>query len=108
MLTRIIFGFLLLQNAGRLKLQSSNVVFKNIKTGKVDQFPGEEVEKVQWLKRAKGFCLKIMLQNGQIHRFDGFKEAVSFSSVLVICHFVCCNFPKYSDTQNICCNHSKI
>ena len=65
------------QNPGRLKLQSSNVVFKNIKTGRVDQFPGEEVEKVQWLKRAKGFCLKIMLQNGQIHRFDGFKEAVS-------------------------------
>lgn len=61
-------------NPGRLKLQSSAVVFKNIKTGRVDQFPGDDVEKVQWLKRAKGFCLKIMLQNGQIHRFDGFKE----------------------------------
>lgn len=62
-------------NPGRLKLQSNNVVFKNIKTGKVDQFQGSEVERVQWLKRAKGYCLKIMLQNGQIHRFDGFKES---------------------------------
>ena len=52
-------------------------MFKNIKTGRVDQFSGEDIEKVQWLKRAKGFCLKIMLQNGQIHRFDGFKEGVS-------------------------------
>ncbi|KAJ8317329.1 hypothetical protein KUTeg_005233 [Tegillarca granosa] len=61
-------------NPGRLKLQSSNVIFKNTKTGKVDQFQSGDLEKVQWLKRARGFCLKIMLNNGTIHRYDGFKE----------------------------------
>lgn len=61
-------------NPGRLKLQSNSVVFRNIKTGKIDQFQGSEVEKAQWLKRAKGHCLKIVLENGQIHRFDGFKD----------------------------------
>ena len=53
------------------------MVFRNIKTGKIDQFQGSEVEKAQWLKRAKGHCLKIVLENGQIHRFDGFKDTVS-------------------------------
>ena len=52
-------------------------MFKNIKTGKVDHFDGDDVEKVNWLKRARGHCLKVMLKNGLIHRFDGFKEDVS-------------------------------
>jgi structure-specific recognition protein 1 len=29
---------------------------------------------VAWLKRAKGNCLKIVLKNGHIYRFDGFSE----------------------------------
>ncbi|XP_012942968.2 FACT complex subunit SSRP1 [Aplysia californica] len=61
-------------NPGRLKLQTGSVVFKNNKTGKVDQFQGGDVSKVQWLKRAKGYCLKFILTTGIIHRYDGFKE----------------------------------
>jgi structure-specific recognition protein 1 len=53
------------------------VIFKNSKTGKVDQFQSNDIEKCQWLKRARGYCLKIVLNNGTIHRYDGFKEAVS-------------------------------
>jgi len=62
-------------NPGRLKLQSGEVLFKNMKTGKVDQFPKEDIEKAQWLKRAKGYCLKFVLGSGHIHRYDGFKAA---------------------------------
>ncbi|KAL8591541.1 hypothetical protein ACOMHN_055508 [Nucella lapillus] len=61
-------------NPGRLKLQRNSIIFKNSKTGKVDQFQSSEVEKSQWLKRARGHCLKLMLKSGNIHRYDGFKE----------------------------------
>ncbi|CAG5125389.1 unnamed protein product [Candidula unifasciata] len=61
-------------NAGRLKLQRNSVNFKNVKTGKVDQFQSGDIRKAQWLKRARGHCLKFLLSNGAIHRYDGFKE----------------------------------
>ncbi|KAL4224373.1 FACT complex subunit ssrp1 [Mactra antiquata] len=62
-------------NPGRLKFQGNSIVFKNTKTGKVDQFQGTDIDKVKWLKRARGYCLKIVLHSGHIHRFDGFKES---------------------------------
>lgn len=62
-------------NPGRLKLQRNSVIFKNNKTGKVDQFQTADMSKAQWLKRARGHCLKLVLKNGAIHRYDGFKEA---------------------------------
>ncbi|XP_071178857.1 FACT complex subunit SSRP1-like [Mytilus edulis] len=61
-------------NPGRLKLQSNSVIFKNNKTGKVEQFTGMEVNTSEWLKRARGHCLKFRLNNGNVHRFDGFKD----------------------------------
>ncbi|KAL8589458.1 hypothetical protein ACOMHN_061669 [Nucella lapillus] len=62
-------------NPGRLKLQRNSVIFKNSKTGKVDQFQTSELQKSLWLKRARGHCLKMVLKTGHIHRYDGFKEA---------------------------------
>jgi hypothetical protein len=53
-------------------------VFKNTKTGRVDQFQGTDIDEVKWLKRARGYCLKIVLHSGHIHRFDGFKETVRY------------------------------
>lgn len=71
-----IINYCTLQNPGRLKLQSNSIIFKNNKTGKIDQYPGTDVEKVHWLKRARGHCLKFLLSSGTIHRYDGFKEGV--------------------------------
>ena len=71
-----------LQNPGRLKLQSNSVIFKNIKTGKIDQFQSTDVEKAQWLKRAKGYCLKLVLNNDTIQRYDGFKDTVSVTALM--------------------------
>ena len=67
---------LFVQNPGRLKLQRNSIIFKNNKTGKVDQFQSSELDKCQWLKRARGHCLKLVLKSGNIHRYDGFKETV--------------------------------
>ncbi|XP_052244926.1 FACT complex subunit SSRP1-like isoform X2 [Dreissena polymorpha] len=62
-------------NPGRLKFQANNIAFRNQKTGRQDQFQGTDIDKVYWLKRARGFCLKVLLHNGTIHRFDGFKDS---------------------------------
>ena len=62
---------------GRLKLQSDSIIFRNIKTGKNEQFSGSDIKSAQWLIRARGYCLKITLVNGTIHRFDGMRESVS-------------------------------
>ena len=55
------------------------MIFKNVKTGKVDQYNPDDVERINWLIRAKGYCLKFMLASGTIHRYDGFRDAVSSS-----------------------------
>lgn len=75
-------------HSGRLKLQSNMVVFKNLKTGVVEQFQATDVDKTSWLLRARGYCLKIMLKNGAIHRFDGFKESdfVKLAAFMTRCY----------------------
>jgi len=65
------------QNPGRLKLQSNSFIFKNLKTGIVTTVQTDDVESCMWLIRARGYCLKIVLGDGTIHRFDGFKDSVS-------------------------------
>jgi len=60
--------------AGKLKLASSAITFKNSKTGKLDQYQSNDVKAADWLKRARGFCLKLRLENDLIHRYDGFTE----------------------------------
>lgn len=61
--------------AGKLKLASSAITFKNSKTGKLDQYQSNDVKAADWLKRARGFCLKLRLENDLIHRYDGFTES---------------------------------
>jgi hypothetical protein len=63
-------------NAGKLKLQSNSITFKNNKTGKIDQYQSNEVKAADWLKRARGYCLKLRLESDYIHRYDGFIEGV--------------------------------
>ena len=75
-------GDFVLQNPGRLKLQGNNIVFRTAKTAISDQFQGTDVESVKWLKRARGYCLKMQLHSGHIYRFDGFKEGVCYPLIL--------------------------
>jgi len=55
-------------------------MFKNMKTGKLDQFSASDVEEAQWLIRARGHCLKLLMNNGNAQRYDGFRESVCSSS----------------------------
>nr|XP_002734443.1 PREDICTED: FACT complex subunit SSRP1-like [Saccoglossus kowalevskii] len=61
-------------NGGRLKLSKQGVVFKNKKTGVVEQVQATDMEKTKWLRAARGHELKLVMKNGSIFRYDGFKE----------------------------------
>ncbi len=56
---------------------SENVIFKNTKTGKTDQYTASEIKSVQWVQRARGYGLRITLINSTVHIIDGFRESVS-------------------------------
>ncbi|XP_022653198.1 FACT complex subunit Ssrp1-like [Varroa jacobsoni] len=57
---------------GRLKMTDQNIVFKNAKTGKVDQLNSGEVDSVEWQRLGAGYGMRIVLSGGAIHRFGGF------------------------------------
>lgn len=58
------------------------VIFKNNKTGKVEQIGGSDIESVHWQKFVGNCGLRIFLKNGTLHRFGGFKEGVSDQTLL--------------------------
>lgn len=54
------------------------MIFKNSRTGKVEQISASDMEVVNWQKLVGSWGLRIFLKNGTLHRFGGFKESVSF------------------------------
>ncbi|PIK56541.1 putative FACT complex subunit SSRP1 [Apostichopus japonicus] len=61
-------------NGGRLKLSSQGVLFKNNKTGIVEQIRAEDIEVGKWLRAARGYELKLFMKNGTVFKYDGFKD----------------------------------
>ncbi|XP_046830309.1 FACT complex subunit Ssrp1 [Vespa velutina] len=59
---------------GRLKLTDQHIIFKNQKTGKVEQISASDMEMVNYQKFIGTWGLRIFLKNGTLHRFRGFKE----------------------------------
>ncbi|GFY24494.1 FACT complex subunit SSRP1 [Trichonephila clavipes] len=59
---------------GRLKLTNQTIIFKNNKTGKVDQIQASEIESIKWQRLAAAQGLRIMLQGGIMYRFAGFAD----------------------------------
>ncbi|XP_003739893.1 FACT complex subunit SSRP1, partial [Galendromus occidentalis] len=59
---------------GKLKLTDQNIVFKNAKTGKVDQINNGEVESVFWQRLAGAYGLRIQTKNPSLYRFGGFQN----------------------------------
>ncbi|XP_058803231.1 FACT complex subunit Ssrp1 [Phymastichus coffea] len=59
---------------GRLKLTDQHLIFKNQKTGKVEQIPSSEMEMVNFQKFVGSWGIRIFLKNGMLHRFRGFRE----------------------------------
>ncbi|KAG8192979.1 hypothetical protein JTE90_028100 [Oedothorax gibbosus] len=60
--------------SGRLKLTNQAVIFKNSKTGKVEQIPAADVESISKQRVAATPGLRIMLNSGTMYRFTGFNE----------------------------------
>jgi structure-specific recognition protein 1 len=59
-----------------LKLTSNSIVFKNLRTGKVETLTKDEIENIKWMKRSRGYGLKFITKNDTTLRYDGFKDTV--------------------------------
>lgn len=51
------------------------IVFKNSKTGKVEQFQASEIDSAHFQNYVGSWGLRIFLKSGTLHRFAGFKES---------------------------------
>nr|CAG4650818.1 EOG090X02Z1 [Simocephalus serrulatus]SVE94132.1 EOG090X02Z1 [Simocephalus serrulatus] len=60
---------------GRLKLTDQSIVFKNSKTGKVEQISSSDIELVNWQRLAGAWGLRVFLRSGALHRYGGFKDS---------------------------------
>nr|SVE73448.1 EOG090X02Z1 [Daphnia atkinsoni] len=60
---------------GRLKLTDQSIVFKNSKTGKVEQISSSDIELVNWQRLAGAWGLRVFLKSGTLHRYGGFKDS---------------------------------
>lgn len=75
LVNELYFTFYFYQTPGRLKLTDQHLIFKNQKTGKVEQISASDMEMVNYQKFIGTWGLRIFLKNGTLHRFKGFKEA---------------------------------
>lgn len=66
-----------LQVPGRLKMTDQNIIFKNSKTGKVEQISANDIDLVNFQKFIGSWGLRVFMKNGTLHRYGGFKEGVS-------------------------------
>lgn len=60
---------------GKLKLTDQHIIFKNSKTGKVEQLNGSDIDTVHWQRLVGAWGLRISLKNGTLHRFGGLRES---------------------------------
>jgi len=70
----IVYTFSLFQAPGRLKFTDTHIIFKNAKTGKVEQVTGSDIDVVNWQRFAGQWGIRIFTKNGTLFRFGGFKE----------------------------------
>lgn len=61
-------------NVGRLKMTNQGVIFKNSKTGKVDNVQGSDVESIHWQRLASNCGIRIIMKSGTLYRFGGFVD----------------------------------
>lgn len=62
----------------RLKLSDQGIAYRNVKTGKLEQVAPNEIETINWQRIAGSYGFRIFSTNGNLYRFGGFKESVSF------------------------------
>ncbi|XP_053548252.1 FACT complex subunit SSRP1 [Bombina bombina] len=61
-------------NDGRLRLSRAGLMYKNNKTGKVENIASTDLAEGIWRRVALGYGIKILTQAGHVHKYDGFRE----------------------------------
>ncbi|KAE8752921.1 hypothetical protein FOCC_FOCC000266 [Frankliniella occidentalis] len=61
--------------AGKVKFTDQHIIFKNNKTGKVDQIVATDIDVANWHKLVGSWALRLFLKNGNLHRYTGFRES---------------------------------
>ncbi|XP_033153626.1 FACT complex subunit Ssrp1 [Drosophila mauritiana] len=61
--------------SGRLKMTEQNIIFKNTKTGKVEQISAEDIDLINSQKFVGTWGLRVFTKGGVLHRFTGFRDS---------------------------------
>uniref|UniRef100_A0A1B0D4W3 FACT complex subunit SSRP1 n=1 Tax=Phlebotomus papatasi TaxID=29031 RepID=A0A1B0D4W3_PHLPP len=59
---------------GRLKMTDQSIIFKNSKTGKIEQVNAADMDFVNFQRFVGTYGIRIFMKNGTLHRYSGFKE----------------------------------
>ncbi|KAM8924231.1 FACT complex subunit SSRP1 isoform 2-T2 [Pelodytes ibericus] len=62
-------------NDGRLRLSRVGLMYKNSKTGKVENIAAAEISEGLWRRVALGYGIKVSTRAGHVYKYDGFREA---------------------------------
>ncbi|KAI8039882.1 FACT complex subunit Ssrp1 [Drosophila gunungcola] len=62
-------------SSGRLKLTDQNIIFKNTKTGKVEQISADDIDLINSQKFVGTWGLRVFTKSGLLHRFSGFRDS---------------------------------
>lgn len=62
------------QAKGRLKFMDTGIMFKNNRTGKVEQIPSSDIDVITWQRLAGHWGVRIFTKSGNLHRLGGFKD----------------------------------
>ncbi|KAH8280556.1 hypothetical protein KR018_009801 [Drosophila ironensis] len=60
---------------GRLKLTEQHIIFKNTKTGKVEQIAADDIDLINSQKFVGTWGLRVFTKAGALHRFMGFRDS---------------------------------
>ncbi|KAM4636764.1 FACT complex subunit SSRP1 [Discoglossus pictus] len=61
-------------NDGRLRLSRAGLMYKNSKTGKVENIASSDVAEGVWRRVALGYGIKLLTRAGHVYKYDGFRE----------------------------------
>jgi len=70
---------------GILKLAPSGLGWKTSDAENIVTISAEEFKKMQWMRVARNYQLRIALKNGNAARFDGFNKDVCIIFVICSC-----------------------
>ncbi|KAH8375274.1 FACT complex subunit Ssrp1 [Drosophila serrata] len=62
-------------SSGRLKLTDQHIIFKNTKTGKVEQIASDDIDLINSQKFVGTWGLRVFTKSGALHRFTGFRDS---------------------------------